>query len=134
PRDRAADRVVLGRPGRSDLAAVCLADGGRSLPRRGVAARSGLHPARVAPAARDDAGARAGPLPLLACVPRRPLRRACDRPAARMTGPELERKNMILGLALFGLFLLIFGATVLVAFIYLALDCPSVGSGSPACS
>ena len=39
-----------------------------------------------------------------------------------MTGPELERKNMILGLALFGLFLLIFGATVLVAFIYLALD------------
>ncbi len=39
-----------------------------------------------------------------------------------MTGPELERKNLMLGLALFGLFLLIFGATILVAFIYLALD------------
>ena len=39
-----------------------------------------------------------------------------------MTGPELERKNMILGLALFGLFLLLFGVTVLIAFVYLALD------------
>jgi hypothetical protein len=39
-----------------------------------------------------------------------------------MTGPELERKNMILGLALFGLFLLLFGATVVIALIYLALD------------
>jgi hypothetical protein len=39
-----------------------------------------------------------------------------------MTGPELERKNMILGLALFGLFLLLFGATVVIALVYLALD------------
>jgi hypothetical protein len=39
-----------------------------------------------------------------------------------MTGPELERKNMILGLALFGLFLVLFGATVVIALIYLALD------------
>jgi hypothetical protein len=35
---------------------------------------------------------------------------------------ELERKNLMLGLALFGLFLLLLGATVLVAFVYLALD------------
>jgi len=39
-----------------------------------------------------------------------------------MTDPELERKNMILGLALFGLFLVLFGLTVAAAFIYLALD------------
>jgi hypothetical protein len=39
-----------------------------------------------------------------------------------MTDPELERKNMILGLALFGLFLLLFGATVVIALVYLALD------------
>jgi hypothetical protein len=39
-----------------------------------------------------------------------------------MTEPELERKNMILGLALFGLFLVLFGLTVAAAFIYLALD------------
>jgi hypothetical protein len=39
-----------------------------------------------------------------------------------MTGPELARKNLIFGLALFGLFLLIFGATIVVAFVYLALN------------
>ncbi len=39
-----------------------------------------------------------------------------------MTGPDVARRNMIWGLALFGLFLLLFGATVAVAFIYLALD------------
>jgi hypothetical protein len=39
-----------------------------------------------------------------------------------MSGPELERKNMILGFALFGLFLLLFGATVVIALVYLAVD------------
>ena len=39
-----------------------------------------------------------------------------------MSSPELERKNLILGLALFGLFLVLFGATVVIALIYLALD------------
>jgi hypothetical protein len=39
-----------------------------------------------------------------------------------MTGRELERKNMRFGLALFGIFLLLFGGTVLAAFVYLALD------------
>jgi hypothetical protein len=36
--------------------------------------------------------------------------------------PELERKNMILGWALFGVFVLLFAGTVGVAFLYLALD------------
>ena len=35
---------------------------------------------------------------------------------------ELERKNILFGLALFGAFLLIFAGTLAVAFIYLALD------------
>jgi hypothetical protein len=36
--------------------------------------------------------------------------------------PELERRNMILGWALFGVFVLLFVGTVAVAFLYLALD------------
>jgi hypothetical protein len=36
--------------------------------------------------------------------------------------PELVRKNLLLGWALFGIFVLLFGGTVLVAFLYLALD------------
>jgi hypothetical protein len=36
--------------------------------------------------------------------------------------PELERRNMILGWALFGVFVLLFAGTVGVAFLYLALD------------
>jgi hypothetical protein len=39
-----------------------------------------------------------------------------------MTDPDLERKNLIWGLALFGLFLFLLAGTVAVAFIYLALD------------
>ena len=35
---------------------------------------------------------------------------------------ELSRRNMIFGLALFGFVLLLFGATILVAYVYLALD------------
>ena len=35
---------------------------------------------------------------------------------------EAERKNMLLGWALFGLFVLLFGLTVVVALVYLALD------------
>jgi hypothetical protein len=34
----------------------------------------------------------------------------------------LARKNMIFGVALFALVVLIFGATILVAYVYLALD------------
>jgi hypothetical protein len=35
---------------------------------------------------------------------------------------ELERKNLRWGLALFGLFLVLLGVTVAVAFLYLAFD------------
>jgi uncharacterized membrane protein len=35
---------------------------------------------------------------------------------------RLARRNMIFGLALFGFVLLLFGATILVAYVYLALD------------
>jgi hypothetical protein len=36
--------------------------------------------------------------------------------------PELARKNIRLGLALFAVFLLLFAGTILVALIYLAVD------------
>jgi len=36
--------------------------------------------------------------------------------------PELARKNVIFGWILFGVFLLLFGGTFAVAYIYLALD------------
>lgn len=36
--------------------------------------------------------------------------------------PELARKNVILGWILLGVFLLLFGGTFAVAYIYLALD------------
>jgi len=36
--------------------------------------------------------------------------------------PELERKNMRMGWALFGLFVLLFAGTCLVALVYLQLD------------
>jgi hypothetical protein len=36
--------------------------------------------------------------------------------------PELERRNMILGWALFGVFVLLFAGTIGIAFLYLALD------------
>jgi hypothetical protein len=39
-----------------------------------------------------------------------------------MNHTELARKNVRLGLLLFGISLLLFGGTIAVAFIYLALD------------
>ncbi len=39
-----------------------------------------------------------------------------------MIDRELARKNLRLGLALFGLFLLLFAGTIVVALIYLAID------------
>lgn len=36
--------------------------------------------------------------------------------------PELERRNLLLGWALFGIFLVLFAGTIGVAFLYLALD------------
>ena len=35
---------------------------------------------------------------------------------------EIAHKNMVLGLALFGLFLVLFGGVFVIGFIYLALD------------
>ena len=37
-------------------------------------------------------------------------------------GPEFERGNVRLGLALFGVFVVLFAGTVVVALVYLALD------------
>jgi len=42
-----------------------------------------------------------------------------DRP---MIDRELARKNLVFGLALFGLFLALFAGTIVVALIYLAVD------------
>jgi hypothetical protein len=39
-----------------------------------------------------------------------------------MNDAELTRKNLIWGLVLFGLFLVLLGLTVAIAFVYLALD------------
>jgi hypothetical protein len=39
-----------------------------------------------------------------------------------MSWPEHERTNLMWGLALFGLFLVLLGLTVAIAYIYLALD------------
>ena len=36
--------------------------------------------------------------------------------------PELERKNLVLGWALFGIFVLLFAGTIGIAFLYVALD------------
>ena len=36
--------------------------------------------------------------------------------------PELERKNLVLGWALFAVFLVLFAGTIGIAFLYLALD------------
>jgi hypothetical protein len=38
------------------------------------------------------------------------------------TDPELARRNNLWGLALFGLFMLLFAGTVVVGLVYLALD------------
>ena len=43
-------------------------------------------------------------------------------PAPVEPTPELARKNVVFGLALFAIALILFGGTVAVAFIYLALD------------
>jgi hypothetical protein len=53
-------------------------------------------------------------------LPEPPTPRTAYEPAE----PEaaLARRNMIFGLALFGFVLLLFGATILVAYVYLALD------------
>jgi hypothetical protein len=53
-------------------------------------------------------------------VEARPAAEFVARVKVEPPGPELARKNILFGLALFGLFVLLFGGTVLVALIYLA--------------
>ena len=71
---------------------------------------------------RDSRAARARPLPLLAPLPRAALRRGGARPGAPLVNPELARRNLRFGWALFVLFCLIFAGTILVAVLYLQLD------------
>jgi hypothetical protein len=53
-------------------------------------------------------------------LPEAPPPRATHSPADPQAA--LARKNMLFGLALFGFVVLFFGATILVAYVYLALD------------
>ena len=103
--------------------------GGRFLARpgllgRGRGARRRLPRDGLAAATHADAPERRRPLPLLAPLPGAALRRGGAEPGAAVKEltPELERKNMILGWALFGIFVLLFAGTVGVALLYLALD------------
>ena len=120
-RDNPADRPLLPGAGRFHarrrlLARPGLLDRGRAprrrLPRPGVEAPAGA-----------DAAQRRRPLPLLAPLPRPALRGSgveSGDPVKELT-PELERQNLILGWALFGVFLLLFAGTIGVALLYLAL-------------
>ena len=74
--------------------------------------------------ATDDSRPRAAAVPLLAGVPGAAVRCDGDRPVGGMTehDSELERKNTMLGWALFGVFVVLFVGTVVVALIYLQLD------------
>ena len=55
-------------------------------------------------------------------VPQPPPPRTRHEPADPELQDELARRNMLFGLALFGVFLLLFLGTVVVALVYLALD------------
>ncbi len=74
-------------------------------------------------AARPLACPGTGALPLLPGLPGAPLRRRRSRSAPDMNDDaELSRRNLRYGWALFGLFVLLFAGTVLVALLYLQLD------------
>ena len=114
------DRALLDRDGgvhcrRRDLARAAV-HRGRSRARRSVPRACGVA------AARSLARTREGALPLLAPVPRAPLHRRGPRPGVLLMNPELARRNLRFGWALFVLFWLIFAGTILVAVLYLQLD------------
>src|SRR2546423_8496418 len=90
-------------------------------------------------AARADSAPCGAALPLFAPLPgaalrrhgrgRRPVTERLPEPPMPTTMQEpvepeaaLARRNMIFGLALFSFVVLLFGATILVAYVYLALD------------
>ncbi len=89
-----------------------------------VAARRRLPRDGVAPAPDAHAQERRRALPLLAPLPGAALR--CGGPgpgaAVKELTPELERKNLALGWALFGIALLLFAGTIGIALLYSALD------------
>ena len=120
--DHTADRPLLPGAGRVHARRRVLARAG--LLGRGRSSRRRLPRPGVEAPARADAAQRRRPLPLLAPLPRAALRRSgaeSGDPVKELT-PELERKNLILGWALFAVFLLLFAGTVGVALLYLAFD------------
>ena len=89
---------------------------------RRARARRGVRRARRAPAPRPVTRAREGALPLLAPLPRAALHGSGARPGAPLMDPELARRNLRFGWALFLLFWLLFAGTFIVAVLYLQLD------------
>src|SRR5439155_8189273 len=122
PRDDQADRALLPGARRPDDRALRGRELRARLPRLGTGARRGSPGARCVAASGADTRARGRPLPLLAPVPGAAVRRRRPRPGALVLEPEIERTNVVLGLWLFGLFLVLLVGTVAVAFIYLAAD------------
>ena len=92
----------------------------RRVPRRGARPGRGVPLARRAAVALDPARARVGALPLLAALSRPAVRRGSDRPGGHLMDPELERKNVVLGLWLFGfsLALLVLTAVIAIVVVY----------------
>ena len=75
------------------------------------------------PAGRRQQAQRGRPVPLLPRLPRAAVRRGGDRPGgALVLSPELARKNMRLGLALFAVFVALFVGACVIALIYLQVD------------
>ena len=126
--ERATTRQILfysARAGADHVAAVLLGHRRRALSRVRPRARRRLHLAGVAARAADVACACAAAVPLLARVSGAPVRGDGPRPARGVTEQnhrELEHGNTLLGWALFGVFVVLFIATVIVALIYLQLD------------
>src|SRR5207244_10416500 len=108
---------VRARAVRGHAAAVRVAERGSGLPRGGGSARGGIPAARVAAAARDDPAAGPRAVPLLAPLPGAALRGAGGRRGPLMD-PELERKNLIFGLALLAIFLVLLFGVIGAVFVY----------------
>ena len=90
----------------------------RLLPRLGACARARVRGAGARPAPPHDSRQRTTALLLLARLPRTPLRRHGPRPDPLLMDPELSRKNLRLGLLLFGLVVVLFAGSIIVAEIW----------------
>ena len=62
-----------------------------------------------------DAGSGSGALPLFVALPRPVVPGRCGRPTGDVMDSELEQKNLVLGLWLFGFFLVLLALTAIVA-------------------